>query len=77
MTTDNEENKIEITPNDLLVIRQVMDIATQSGAFKAADLTTVGAVYDKVNGIVESLVAQQNATKDDAAELVDAEVVKE
>jgi|TARA_B100001093_G_scaffold188715_1_gene181268 hypothetical protein len=74
---DNEQPNIEITPNDLVVIRQVMDIATQSGAFKAADLTTVGTVYDKVNGIVESLIAQQNAAKDNDVESVDAEVVKE
>ncbi len=74
---DNEQPNIEITPNDLVVIRQVMDIATQSGAFKAGDLTTVGTVYDKVNGIVEGLIAQQNAAKDNDAEPVDAEVVKE
>lgn len=65
---DNEQPNIEITPNDLVVIRQVMDIATQSGAFKAGDLTTVGTVYDKVNGIVESLIAQSKANQEENSE---------
>ena len=72
MTTDNEENKIEITPNDLLVIRQVMEAASQAGIFKASDLTAVGAVFDKVNGIVEGIIAAakeaEEAKKDDTPE---------
>lgn len=68
MTTDNEENNITITPNDLVVIRQVIDAATQAGIFKAGDLTTVGQVFDKVNMIVEDLIAQSKANQEENSE---------
>lgn len=72
MTTDNEENKVEITPNDLLVIRQVMEAASQAGIFKASDLTAVGTVFDKVNAIVEGIIAAskeaEEAKKDNTSE---------
>lgn len=67
MTTENDtdtDNNVTITPNDLLVIRQVIDVATQAGLFKAQDLTSVGLVFDKVNGIVESLIAQSKANEE-------------
>lgn len=69
MTTENDtdtdtDNNVTITPNDLLVIRQVIDVATQAGLFKAQDLTSVGLVFDKVNSIVESLIAQSKANEE-------------
>ena len=67
MTTENDtdtDNNVTITPNDLLVIRQVIDVATQAGLFKAQDLTSVGLVFDKVNSIVESLIAQSKENEE-------------
>lgn len=51
-----ETPKIEITIQDLAVIRSIIDAATRAGVFTAKDLTTVGAVHDKVNTIVEDFV---------------------
>ncbi len=68
MTTENEQTnempKVDITPNDLMVIRQVFDASSQAGIFKAADLSTVGFVYDKVNAIVEGIIAAAKADEE-------------
>jgi len=56
--------QIDITPSDLMIIRQVFDAATQAGIFKASDLTAVGGVFDKVNAIVEGMIAASKATEE-------------
>jgi hypothetical protein len=54
-----EENKnIEITIQDLAVIRSVIDAATRGGVFTAKDLSIIGSVHDKVNFIVEDFIAK-------------------
>jgi len=47
-----------------MIIRQVFDAATQAGIFKASDLTAVGGVFDKVNAIVEGMIAASKATEE-------------
>lgn len=54
-----EAQKIEITIQDLAVIRSIIDAATRGGIFSAKDLTIVGSVHDKVNQIVEDF-AEKN-----------------
>jgi len=74
MTTENEQTQapmqpqIDITPSDLMIIRQVFDASTQAGIFKASDLTAVGGVYDKINAIVEGMIAAANAKPEDGNE---------
>ena len=53
-----EVKNVEITVNDLMVIRSVFDAATQRGIFKATDLSVVGNVFDKVNYVVEDFIAK-------------------
>jgi|TARA_B100001057_G_C22573720_1_gene842173 hypothetical protein len=53
---DTEAGNIQISMNDLMVMRAVFDTATQAGVFKAADLSTVGGVFDKLNLIVEDFI---------------------
>lgn len=51
-----ESKKIELTIQDLAVIRSVIDAATRGGVFAAKDLKIVGEVHDKVHTIVEDFV---------------------
>jgi len=77
MTTETtEQPAVTITPNDLVIIRQVMEAASTSGIFKAGDLTTVGSVYDKVNSIVEAVIEESKAMQA-AAEQSESEEVTE
>lgn len=44
--------------NELAIIANVINLATQRGAFKANELSSVGAAYDKLNAF---LMAAQSA----------------
>lgn len=58
-----ETPNIEITIQDLAVIRSIIDAATRAGVFSAKDLTIVGAVHDKVNTVVEDFVEKNKETE--------------
>tara|TARA_X000000368_G_C22994704_1_gene696054 strand:- start:742 stop:1032 length:291 start_codon:yes stop_codon:yes gene_type:complete len=47
--------------NELAVLAQVVDLATQRGAFRANELTQVGQVYDKLNAFLTFIREQQEA----------------
>ena len=45
----------DLNVNDLNAIRSIIDIATQRGAFKAAELEAVGKIYNRLNNFLESV----------------------
>ena len=47
--------------NELAVLAQIVDLATQRGAFRANELTQVGQVYDKLNNFLSYIKEQQDA----------------
>ena len=47
--------------NELAVLAQIVDLATQRGAFRANELTQVGQVYDKLNAFLSFIKEQQEA----------------
>jgi hypothetical protein len=50
---------------DLGTLLQIVDLATQRGAFRGSELTQVGAVFDKLNAFL-SYIQEQQAEKADA-----------
>lgn len=56
----------DITIADLDLLRQVVDLASTRGAFKGAELTQVGAVYDKLSRFLEAAIAQAQAQQEAA-----------
>lgn len=48
----------QITIADLDTIRNVIDLACTRGAFRGAEISQVGAVYDKLSMFLEAVVAQ-------------------
>tara|TARA_B110000091_G_scaffold166369_1_gene177839 strand:+ start:79 stop:393 length:315 start_codon:yes stop_codon:yes gene_type:complete len=53
-----------INLSDLGTLLQIVDLSTQRGAFRGAELTQVGAVFDKLNTFL-SYVQQQQAERDE------------
>ena len=53
------ENQITVVDLDLL--RNIVDLATSRGAFRGAELTQVGEVYDKLTKFLEAVVEQAQA----------------
>lgn len=61
-----EENAPSITINDLNLSLQVIDICSERGAFKGAELTDIGILRDKLYAFIE-------ANKPDESEEDDSE----
>lgn len=59
------ENK-EITIADLGLLKNIIDLASTRGAFRAAEMKEVGEVYDKLTAFLEAVVAQAKAQEETA-----------
>lgn len=68
---ENTTQPTQITIADLDTLKNVVDLASSRGAFRGAELTQVGAIYDKLmaflNGVIAQAQAQQEADAQDAA----------
>ena len=59
-TPDPAENDLNI--NDLNAMKQIIDLASSRGAFKAAEMEAVGKIYNKLSNFLATVAAkgQQN-----------------
>jgi hypothetical protein len=46
---------------DLATIKNIIDVAASRGAFKAAEMRSVGEVYDKLTGFLTHVIQQAEA----------------
>ena len=54
----------ELNINDLVAMRNLIDVVTQRGAFKANEMSSVGVLFDKLNAFVEAAVKNQQAQQE-------------
>ncbi len=47
----------QITINDLVTIKDLIDVACSRGAFRANEMTSVGEVYDRLTGFLNTVIA--------------------
>ncbi len=59
---------VELTVQDLGVIRSVIDVATQRGAFKANELEAVGKTYNKLDTFLQQVQKAEEQAKAENAE---------
>jgi hypothetical protein len=57
-----------VTVNDLVNIYNIIDLASKRGAFQANELSSVGAVANKVKEFVDHVQAAQTAAAEAAGE---------
>lgn len=50
----------DLNINDLIAIRNILEVASQRGAFRAAELETVGKTFNKLNAFLENVAAGSN-----------------
>jgi hypothetical protein len=53
----------QITIADLDMIKNIIDLASTRGAFRAAEMKQVGEVYDKLAAFLAAVVAQAQETQ--------------
>ena len=54
-----QQQVADLTVNDLLSLKQIIDVASQRGAFKPNEMATVGTTYDKLDKFLIAIQAQQ------------------
>lgn len=57
-----------ISLNDLQVLANIVDLASQRGAFRGNELSQVGTVFDKLTGFLQQVAAAQAAESESADE---------
>jgi hypothetical protein len=62
------ENSTQITVADLGALHGIVDLAASRGAFRGAELTQVGAIYDKLTTFLNDVMAQAKAAAEANAE---------
>jgi uncharacterized protein YggE len=59
------DNQQSITVQDLDAIRNIIDLASTRGAFRANELADVGLLYNKLSHFLEAVVAQAQEQQPD------------
>ena len=49
----------DLNISDLAALKSIIDVATQRGAFRAAELEAVGKTYNKLSGFLDSITAKK------------------
>lgn len=53
--TAPQQPAADLNISDLVAIRSILEVASQRGAFKAAELEAVGKTFNKLNNFLESV----------------------
>lgn len=75
--SEQNTNPNELTITDLALARAVIETATERSAFKANELASVGALYNKLDAFLKEVEAQAKAAKEGAAQAQAAEKTEE
>jgi hypothetical protein len=62
-----------ITVADLNLLKNIIDLASSRGAFRAAEMKQIGEVYDKLAAFLEAVVAQAQAQEAESQPADDSE----
>lgn len=54
-----EQKPADLNISDLVALKSIIDVATQRGAFKAAEMEAVGKTYNKLNAFLETVTKQK------------------
>ena len=54
---------VELTVQDLGVIRSIIDVASQRGAFKANEMEAVGKTFNKLDAFLQTVQKAEEETK--------------
>jgi hypothetical protein len=73
MDETQEQQQPQLSIVDLQNLRAVVDLSVKRGAFGAAEASSVGAVFDRLNTFLESLAQQQPQQDETAGETPEAQ----
>ena len=59
----NETPDPQITITDLAIVKKLIGVACERGAFRAEEMSTVGELYDKLTHFIDHVVAEAESTQ--------------
>ena len=68
MSEENTQETAQIKIADIVMACNIIDLATQRGAFKAAEATQVGTCFEKLVAFVKANTPEEEAKPEDEAE---------
>jgi hypothetical protein len=66
---ENTTQPTQITIADLDTLKNIVDLASSRGAFRGAELTQVGVIYDKLTTFLNGVIAQAQAQQEAEAQI--------
>ena len=66
---DNTITPPQITINDLAILKELVDLACSRGAFRANEMTSVGEIYDKLTGFLNTVIASAQSDAQSQGEI--------
>lgn len=66
--TEAEKKSPELNLNDLTAIKNLIEVVTVRGAFKANELSAAGALFDKLNAFLEAATKKPEQDSDQQGE---------
>lgn len=54
-----QQGGADLNISDLVALKSIVEVATQRGAFKAAELEAVGKTFNKLNAFLESVAKKE------------------
>ena len=67
-TTAAAASATELTINDLNAIKQIIDVASSRGAFRANEMAVVGQTYNKLESFLAAVTASQQPKEESKGE---------
>ena len=58
-TSESAKEQVQLTVNDLVAMKNIIEIASQRGTFKPTEMTTVGQTYTKISTFLDTLKQPQ------------------
>lgn len=58
-TTQQNPAPVDLTVSDLIAIKNIIEVASDRGAFKAAELEAVGKTFNKLSTFLEAVTAEK------------------
>lgn len=55
------QNSADLTVQDLAALKQIIEVASQRGAFKPNEMMAVGSTYNKLEVFLQAIAAQQQS----------------
>ena len=78
MPVEEEVNiDTQLTLNDIIIVRNIVDIAAKRGAFLAGEFKDIGQIYEKIDTFVKSQLDDKEKTKSETEGEASEEVKEE